>query len=391
MLTNIDLIELTRFRRQLHRHPEISRQEAQTAQTIIAALKPMRPTRIISSLGGHGVAAVFESGQDGETVLFRAELDALPITERNDTIDWVSEIPGKSHVCGHDGHMTMLLGLGRILSRRGVARGRVILMFQPAEEDGSGAKAVVGDPAYQDIRADWAFAIHNEPGRPFGFVAARAGLMNCASLGLKIKLSGKTAHAADPQDGVSPAPAVARLIPALDALGQGEGGPRNDDFRLVTLTHAKIGEPTFGIAPGEAEIFATLRTAGDAGMSDLETAARDLAMAVAKESGLRVAFEVCDHFAASVNDPEAYAIATKAMDAISVPHGQEGVPMRASEDFGVFGWGAKAAMLCLGPGEDHAALHNPDYDFPDDLIPVGCAIFERIARDLLGAVPDTPS
>jgi metal-dependent amidase/aminoacylase/carboxypeptidase family protein len=94
--------------------------------------------------------------------------------------------------------------------------------------------------------------------------------------------------------------------------------------------------------------------------------------------------DIHDHFAASVNDADAYDVATRAMEAIGVPQGQESVPMRASEDFGVFGWGAKAAMLFLGSGEDHAALHNPDYDFPDDLIPMGSAIFERITRDLLG-------
>ena len=384
LLTNSDLVELTEFRRALHRNPEVSGEEAETARTIVAALQPMSPTQVLTGLGGHGVAAVFDSGRDGPTVLFRAELDALPIAERNDSIAWLSEVPGKSHVCGHDGHMTMLLALGRLIARKPVARGRVVLMFQPAEEDGSGARAVVADPAYQDIKPDWAFAIHNEPGTPFGFVAARVGLMNCASLGLKIALSGKTAHAADPQDGISPALAVAKLIPALDALGNGDGGPRNDDFRLVTVTHASMGEPTFGIAPSDAQIFATLRTAGDEGLEQLETAARKLACEVADEFGLSVALEIHDHFAASVNDPEAYAVATQAMTAIGVPHGEENVPMRASEDFGVFGWGAKAAMLCLGPGEDQAALHNPDYDFPDDLIPVGCAIFERIARDLLG-------
>ena len=305
MLTNSDLIELTEFRRALHRHPEVSGEEADTAKTIVAALQPMSPTRILTGLGGHGVAAVFDSGQDGPTVLFRAELDALPIEERNDAIAWPSAVPGKSHVCGHDGHMTMLLALGRMISRRPIAQGRAILMFQPAEEDGSGAKAVISDPAYQEIKPDWAFAIHNEPGSPFGFVSTRIGLMNCASLGLKINLRGKTAHAADPQDGVSPALAVAKLIPALDALGNGDGGPRNDDFRLVTITHASIGEPTFGIAPGDAQVFATLRTAGDSGLDSVEAAARNLATGVAEDFGLHVAFEVHDHFAASVNDAEA--------------------------------------------------------------------------------------
>ncbi|SFR46799.1 amidohydrolase [Litoreibacter janthinus] len=381
MLTNSDLTELTEFRRELHRHPELSGEEVETARTVVSALKAMAPTRIITGLGGHGVAAVFDSGVAGPTVLFRAELDALPIEERND-IAWASRVSGKSHVCGHDGHMTMLLALGRLLSRQPVAKGRVVLMFQPAEEDGSGARAVVSDPAFQDIQADWAFAIHVEPGRPFGYVATCPGLVNCASLGLQIKLTGKTAHAADPEDGVSPALAVAKLIPALNALG--EGGALDENFRLVTLTHAQIGEPTFGVAPGEAVIYATLRSAMDDGMAQIEADARSVSAHVAQEFGLAVEFSISDHFAASINDPDAFKVATEAMDAIGVAHGDVGVPMRASEDFGVFGWGAKAAMLCLGPGENYAALHNPDYDFPDDLIPVGCAIFERIARDLLG-------
>lgn len=382
MLTNSDLIELTAFRRKLHRYPELSGEEVETARKITAALQALSPTRILTGLGGHGVAAVFDSGKDGPTVLFRAELDALPIEEQNN-IEWSSQTSGKSHVCGHDGHMTMLLALGRMISRQPVAKGRVILMFQPAEEDGSGAKAVVADPAYQEIQADWAFAIHIEPGLPFGYVSTCAGLINCASLGLKIKLNGKTAHAADPEDGISPAKAIAELIPALEALGR--GGSLDDDFRLVTITHVNIGEYSFGIAPGDGVILVTLRTAGDEGMGHLEAMARTLAVTTAEKYGLSVDLEVHDNFAASINDPEAYGVAITAMDALKVDFGDAGVPMRASEDFGVFGWDAKAAMLCLGPGEDYASLHNPDYDFPDDLIPIGSAIFERIARDLLGA------
>ncbi|SDK89753.1 amidohydrolase [Aliiruegeria lutimaris] len=381
MLSNSDLVELTAFRRELHRHPELSGQEADTARRIRAALEPLGPDELLSGLGGHGVAAVFDTGVDGPTVLFRAELDALPIEEISET-PWRSTVPGKGHLCGHDGHMTMLLALGRLLQRKPVARGRVVLMFQPAEEDGSGARAVVADPSFEVIRPDWAFAIHNEPGRPFGTVSTRAGLINCASRGLEIRLTGKTAHAANPEDGTSPAHAVARLIPALEGLGQ--GGKLDDDFRLVTLTHLRVGEPAFGVAPGEAVLFATLRTAHDEAMAAMEQDARARVTDIAEAEGLEISFALHDIFAASINDAEATAVAVAAMDAIGVANGDQGLPMRASEDFGVFGWGAKAAMLCLGPGEDHAALHNPDYDFPDDLIPIGAAIFERIARDLLG-------
>lgn len=381
MLSNLDIVELTEFRRTLHRLPELSGEEEGTAARVADALRELAPSRLLQGLGGHGVAAVFDSGAPGPTVLFRAELDALPIEERND-LAWLSQVPGKAHLCGHDGHMTMLLALGRLLSRQPVASGAVVLLFQPAEEDGSGARAVVADPAFASIQPDWAFAIHNLPGLPFGQVGTRAGLINCASMGLEIRLEGKTAHAAEPEAGVSPARAVAALVPALESLGA--GGVLDDDFELVTVTHLRVGEPSFGIAPGEAQLFVTLRSAHDSGLQRLEQVARELAERAAGEAGLVLQIAVHDHFAASINHPDAVAVATSAMQALSIPHSPEGVPMRASEDFGVFGWGAKAAMLCLGPGVQHPALHNPDYDFVDELIPIGAALFERIARDLQG-------
>ncbi len=381
MLSKSDLVELTAFRRDLHRRPEISGEEAETAQTIVAALRDLNPTEVLTDIGGHGVAAIFDSGVDGPTVLFRAELDALPIPEETG-VAWASEIAGKGHLCGHDGHMTMLLALGRLVARNPVASGRIVLMFQPAEEDGSGARAVVADPAFAKLAPDWAFAIHNEPGRAFGHVSTRAGLINCASQGLAIQLTGKTAHAAEPEAGRSPALAMAALIPALGQLGT--GGALDESFRLVTITHAVLGEPTFGIAPALATIYATIRAADDSAMDEMVQSARRLATNAADQSGLAVSFADHDVFAASINDATAAKVAQDAMTTIGVSHSEAGLPMRASEDFGVFGWGAKAAMLCLGPGEDYAALHNPDYDFPDDLIPIGAAIFERIARDLLG-------
>lgn len=381
MLSNSDLVELTAFRRDLHRRPEISGEEVETAKTIVAALQKLNPTRILTNLGGHGVAAVFDSNVAGPTVLFRAELDALPIPELTD-VPWKSEVAGKGHLCGHDGHMTMLLGLGRLIARNPITNGRVVLMFQPAEEDGSGARAVVADPAFAEIAPDLAFAIHNEPGRPFGHVSTRVGLINCASQGLAIHLAGKTAHAAEPEMGRSPALAIAELIPALGALGT--GGTLDQSFRLVTVTHAHLGKPTFGIAPSEGLIYATLRAADDTAMAEMIEAARSIAREAAAFAGLEISLTDHDTFAASVNDHEATSIAQKAMSSIGITHSEEGLPMRASEDFGVFGWGAKAAMLCLGSGVDYASLHNPDYDFPDDLIPIGVAIFDRIARDILG-------
>ena len=381
MLTNHDLVQLTKFRRELHQYPELSGKEIKTAQKILYALKDMKPSKIIDKMGGHGLAAIFDSQEKGPTLLFRAELDALPIQEKNN-LSWISKLPGVSHTCGHDGHMTMLLALGRVISRNPIKCGKVVLMFQPSEENGQGARAVVSDPRYEQIKPDLAFAIHIEPGRPFGYVSTRPGLMNCASLGLKITLHGKTAHAADPDDGISPSHAVAEFIQKISEFNHGD--ELNNNFRLTTVTHVQIGEQSFGISPGDASIFVTLRTSNDDSLSQLDKDVRGLVSNISKQFKLTFDFEIFDHFAASINDKEAHDIAVNAMKSLNINYGSIGVPMRASEDFGIFGMQSKAAMLCLGPGKNYAALHNPDYDFNDDLIPIGTSIFERITRDLLG-------
>ena len=381
MLTNHDLVQLTKFRRELHQYPELSGKEIKTAQKILYALKDMKPSKIIDKMGGHGLAAIFDSQEKGPTLLFRAELDALPIQEKNN-LPWASNLPGVSHTCGHDGHMTMLLALGRIISRNPIKCGKVVLMFQPSEENGQGARAVISDPRYEQIKPDLAFAIHIEPGRPFGYVSTRPGLMNCASLGLKITLHGKTAHAADPDDGISPSHAVAEFVQKISEFNNGD--ELSNNFRLTTVTHVQIGEQSFGISPGHASIFVTLRTSNDDILSQLDKDVRGLVSNISTQFKLTLDFEIFDHFAASINDKEAHDIAVNAMKSLNINYGSIGVPMRASEDFGIFGKQSKAAMLCLGPGEDYAALHNPDYDFNDDLIPVGTGIFERITRDLLG-------
>ncbi len=382
MLTNSDVADLTDWRRALHRLPEVSGQEEQTAATVVQALRGLRPDRIVTGLGGHGVAAVWQGAGDGPSVLFRAELDALPIEELSDA-PHRSTITGKGHLCGHDGHMAILMGLARLVSRHPPKAGRVILMFQPAEEDGSGAAAVIADPNFADLRPDWAFSLHNMPGLAFGHTALTDGPVNCASLGLKIKLTGKTAHASLPETGISPALAVSRLIPALGGLGQ--GGTLHPDYRLVTITHARLGEPAFGIAPGEAEIWVTLRTLTDDKMAALLEAAMSLAKAEA-QNGLTVSFTQHDDFAASVNDPDATARLRAALDALHMPHDIGDLPMRGSEDFGRFGAepGTRGAMLFLGVGQTHPALHNPDYDFPDALIPIGARLFHRVLTDITG-------
>ncbi|MEO8241695.1 MAG: amidohydrolase [bacterium] len=382
MLTNADMAELIDLRRELHRFPEVSGEEAETAARVTAALKATRPDQVITHLGGHGVAAVWNGAAAGETVLFRCELDALPIEELGRP-DYRSTIPGRGHMCGHDGHMTILMALARLISRNRPATGRVILLFQPAEEDGSGAAAVLRDPRYSQIKPDWAFALHNMPGQKLCHATLRAGTMMCASQGMLVRFTGKTSHASMPETGTSPVNAICRLIPRLLALGP--GGPLTADFRMVTITHVKIGEPAFGISPGDAELWVKLRTREDLPMAAMRAEAEAITRDEAAKDGLTVVFETHDDFSATVNDAQAIERLTQALDALQIAHDDQNLPLRGSEDFGRFGdENTKMAMMFLGSGEEHPQLHNPDYDFPDSLIAPGARLFQRVMTDILG-------
>ncbi len=376
-----DLGTVVAVRRDLHARPEVAGEEAWTADRIAAFLAPLGPDTIVTGLGGHGVAAVFDSGQPGPGAMFRAELDGLPIWEKPGPV-WRSEIEGRGHLCGHDGHMAILCGLALRLAARRPARGRVILMFQPAEETGAGAARVVADPRFAALGADYAFALHNLPGLRFGTVGIRGGPFNFASEGLAIRLTGKTSHASQPEAGRSPALAMCALATQLPQLPAALGLPSG--AALVTLVHARLGEAAFGIAPGEADVWVTVRSIDDGIQAPLMDACRALAQKLAEVDGLGLEFATSDSFAACHNDAEATAIVEAAFQSEGLVRAAVDGPFRWSEDFGRFGAVARSAMLVLGAGEDHPRLHNPDYDFPDGLIAPGTALFDAIARRLCG-------
>ncbi|MBO9475810.1 amidohydrolase [Shimia sp. R10_1] len=382
-LSSEQLDQLVALRRELHQSPEVSGEEAHTAERIAAELTALGADRLWQGLGGHGVAAEFAGCEDGPTVLLRCELDGLPIREISD-LPYKSTIPGKGHLCGHDGHMVSVLGVAMRLADR-PQKGRVILLFQPAEETGAGAQAVIDDPRWPEIRPDFAFAYHNVPGRPLGEVGLREGPGNCASRGMQIVLEGKSSHAAAPEDGLSPGPAMASLMTCLPDLS--DGTIEDETFALATLTHVNLGEPTFGIAPADGELRITLRSMTNERMDALMQEALRRVEEHAK--GLSVEVVWHDVFRAVVNDVEATDIARRAAQTLGFLRLEMPTPMRWSEDFGRFGDdGAKAALLYLGSGENQPQLHNPDYDFPDALIPVAVDLFCQILRDMLSS--ETP-
>ena len=380
-LSNSDISELTEWRRMLHRNPELSGEERETALQVQAMLAPTLPDEVIAGLGGHGVAAVYQGAEPGPTVMVRCELDALPIEELGE-VAHRSTVPGKGHLCGHDGHMAIMAATARWLGRNRPTRGRAIVLFQPAEEDGSGAAKVLEDARFAALAPDYALSVHNFPGLALGHAVLAAGPMNCASRGMKITLTGRTAHASQPENGVSPAPALATLIPTLTALSH---GTRSADphFALATVTHARLGEPAFGIAPGFAEVWVTLRTQKDDAMADLVARAEAEVHKAAGEGGVKAGISYHDVFHHCENHPEATQILMDALQSQSIPVSSGNLPMRASEDFGRFGACAKSAMFLLGSGTDSPSLHNPDYDFPDTLIPLGARIFVSALRTKL--------
>jgi amidohydrolase len=380
-LTNSEIVALTEWRRLLHRHPELSGQENQTAARVVEMLQATAPDRLLTGLGGDGVAATYDSGKPGPHIMLRCELDALPIEELGD-VAHRSAKPGVAHLCGHDGHMALLGGMARLLGRQRPYRGAVTLMFQPAEEDGAGAARVVADPRYADLRPTHAFAIHNMPGFPLGHVTLGEGPVMCASRGMRVTLTGHTSHASEPEKGNSPMQALSTLMPGLAGLSHGRP-ETDDDFTLATICHARLGDPAFGVAPGQADLFVTLRTLRDAAMADLVTRAEAMVHEAAAQQGLAVDITYEDVFVTTENTPGAVRMARSALERIGIPHDDHGLPLRASEDFGGFGGDCELAMLFLGAGVDHPAVHTPTYDFPDDLIPIGTRILAAIVDEVL--------
>jgi amidohydrolase len=380
-LTDEQFLELGALRRALHQMPEVSGAEKQTAARIAHELERAGADRIWTELGGHGVAAEFTSRQPGPTVLIRCELDALPIHEVSE-VPYRSKHAGKGHLCGHDGHMVMVLGVAMSLVKRPDC-GRVILLFQPAEETGAGAAAVIADPRWPEIRPDYAFAYHNVPGRPLGEIGLCKGPSNCASRGMKIRFTGKTSHAAAPEDGISPGQVMAHLMQALPLIGP--GGDMQDGFALATLTHAQLGEPSFGIAPGSGELRMTLRSQTDARMDQMVSEAETLIQAALEQTeGLAADISWHEVFLATVNDTTAVDLAAVATQKLGLAHQHMTAPMRWSEDFGRFGLdGARSAMLFIGSGEDQPQLHNPNFDFPDALTPIGVSLFVEIINQIV--------
>lgn len=373
---------INQLRKDIHQHPELSGGEAQTARRIEAFIREHYDTEILTGLGGHGLAAVYTFSTDGPTVVIRCELDALPIEEANG-FGHRSVHPGVSHKCGHDGHMAIVAGLAPWLRKQHFKKGRVVLLFQPSEETGRGADAVLKDDRFRKLAPKYVFALHNLPGEERGTIIVKDGVFTATVQSVAVHLQGKVAHASEPENGINPAHAMAQITNGLATLAQPD--IRQQDFALLTPVYSQLGEKAYGISAGSGELHYTLRTWSEERMQELKNDLLSLAETVCKQYRLQWSTQWFDYFPAVVNHPECSRLIEEVGVANNLPLVQRTTPFKFGDDFGWFSKEYTTALFGLGAGTDMPALHHNDYDFPDVISETGIRMFSGIISRLLEA------
>jgi len=368
------IIEL---RRELHAHAELSGAEAETNAILNDWIRDTHPDCQMEQIGGYGLAAVYKGKEAGKRILIRGDIDALNITEPG-TMSYKSQHEGVSHKCGHDGHSAILCALAQRLAEHRPEKGEVVLLFQPAEETGQGAKAILSDPLFQQIVPDAAYGLHNIPGFEKGTILVRKGCFAAASFGLKLTLDGKAAHASQPETGRNPSEILAIMMHELEKKRE----LLKDVKPLTTfvITHASLGEATFGIAPGHAEIWLTLRSYDNSNLERLASQIIEFCQSKAKNRLIDFGFTMHEAFAATVNDDRNVGVIEKAAKALRLNVGYLREPFPWSEDFGRFSNACPIGFFGLASGYEQPPLHNAAYDFPDDIIETGADMFDAIIR-----------
>lgn len=371
--------ELIDLRQHIHKNPELSGQEINTAHSIRKFLNQFKASQIIE-LGETGLAFVFDSKSKGPTSMIRAELDALPISEES-ALDYQSTQKNTAHLCGHDGHMTIVAGLAKELSVNPPKNGKVILLFQPAEETGEGAAEILSNPQFKAITPDYIFALHNIPGVELGTVIIKKNTFAAASKGMTIKLNGKTAHAAEPEHGISPTDTIAAIINEVKKIKK-DSALHFSDRILLTIINIQLGDIAFGTSPGYAEVRITLRAFNNPDLDLLTQQLEKLIHKTAKKNRLAVDINYSEIFPATVNTAICNDIIKESALASGLKVNEINEPFSWSEDFGYYTQTIKGGFFGLGSGQEQPALHNPNFDFPDALIEKGIQVFNRIIQKI---------
>ncbi len=368
--------ELTAFRRDLHANPELGMAEHRTAEKVATALEALG-IEVHRGVGGTGVVGVLRSGRGNRAIGLRADMDALPLQELND-VPYRSTTPGVMHACGHDGHTTMLLGAARYLAETKNFDGIVHFIFQPGEEGCGGALAMLEDRLFERFPCDAIYAMHNRPGLPVGKYSVRSGPTAAGGAFFDIAIGGKGAHGARPETSIDPVLAACHVTAALQSIVSRNIAP--GDQAVVSVTKV-VGGDAYNVIPETATISGTARFFSREVSGQIEAGLRRVAEGVAAGFGATASLDYRLIFAPTINDPEQADAFAAAMEDLVGPDAivRDTPPGMGSEDFSFMMEKVPGAYVHVGNG-DGAMPHNPRYQFNDEAIPYGSALFARIVE-----------
>jgi hippurate hydrolase len=376
--------EMTEWRQDLHAHPELALQETRTSSVVRAKLREFGVDEIITGMARTGIVGLIRGrGSSARAIGLRADMDALPILEETGR-PYASQNQGVMHACGHDGHTAMLLGAAKYLTETRNFDGTVYVIFQPAEENLAGGEIMVKEGLFERCPMEMVFGMHNWPQMPAGTFAWRNGPVMAAVANIEITITGKGTHGAQPHFGTDPIVIAAQIVTALQTIVARtiepvEGG-------VVTIGHINGGH-TYNVIPETVRMLGTARWFDPRVGDQLEDGVRRLAGGIAESFGARADVVFTRDYPATVNDPDATALARRAAATVAgeahVMHMQK--PTMGGEDFS-FMLNAKPGsyiMLGGGRGKDDAMVHHPRYDFNDDILPIGASYWVTLTEQLL--------
>jgi len=374
--------EMTGWRRDLHAHPEFGFEEKRTAAFVAAKLREFGLDDVTEGVGGTGVVGTLKRGTGNRAIALRADMDALRIAEQS-SAPYRSGNPGIMHACGHDGHTAMLLGAAKLLAGEGGFDGTVRFIFQPAEEWGRGALAMLDDGLMQRFPFDEIFGLHNMPGLPVGQFETSAGPVMSAEDNFEIVLKGLGGHAARPHSGNETLVAACALVTNLQTIVSRRLSPT--DIAVVSVTEL-ITDGTRNALPGLARILGDARSFRPEVSAEIERQMRIIAEGTAAAYNVAAEVNYTREFVPLHNDTElveaAFAAAKNVFEPGNIAIARE--PVTASEDFARFLDHVPGCFVFLGNGEASAPLHNSSYDFNDEGLVFGASFHAAIARQRLG-------
>ena len=377
---------LEALRRDLHAHPELCFNEFRTADVVAAKLTGWG-IPVHRGLGSTGVVGIVKAGSSSRAIGLRADMDALPMQEAN-TFAHASTQPGKMHACGHDGHTAMLLAAAQYLAVHRNFDGTVVLIFQPAEEGGGGAREMIKDGLFEKFPMEAVFGMHNWPGLQFGQFAASAGPVMASSNEFKITIHGKGGHAAMPHNAFDPVPVACQLVQSFQTIISRNLKPIEAGVISVTMIHA--GEAT-NVIPNNCELQGTVRTFSLPVLDQIEQRMQVMTEHLCAASGLRADFEFKRNYPPTINSVAEAEFARQVMtDIVGAANVLTQEPTMGAEDFSFMLQAKPGCYAFIANGEgDHRALghgggpcmlHNSSYDFNDELLPLGATYWVRLAE-----------